>query len=94
MESNCQKAQINNPLPLIHLEHTHNEYFQEDDIKEWICGIPVIPSARFPIAAGISSSTLLPLYDPSHIGETYSKQQPSDEEYEKIRQTIAVSFLY
>ena len=63
MESNRQEAQLNNHLPLIYLEHTHNEYFREGDVDEQICEIPVIPSARFPIAAGISSSTLLPLYE-------------------------------
>ena len=93
MGSKSHDSRMDSNLPSIHLVHTHNEYFHESDADEEICEIPIIPSARFPIAVGISSSVLLPLYDPSHIGETYSEEKPSNEDFENTRQTIAVSFL-
>ena len=93
MGSNNHESQINSRLPLIHLEHTHDEYFRASDTDEQICEIPVLPSARFPLAAGISKSALLPLYDPTHIREIYSEERLSAEDYESMRQTTAVSFL-
>ncbi|KAL6722309.1 hypothetical protein ACLMJK_001416 [Lecanora helva] len=93
MESRSHDPRIDSDLPSIRLVHTHNEYFHAGDTDEEVCEIPVLPSARFPLAAGISSSLLLPLYDPSHVGETYSEQKPSDEDFEKLREAIAVSFL-
>ena len=93
MGFNSHETQIESRLPLIHLEHTHDEYFRDGDADEEICEIPVLPSGRFPLAAGISRSELLPLYDPSHVGETYSEEKPSDEDYERARQTIAAGFL-
>ena len=93
MTSNSHESQIDSQLPLIHLEHTHNEYFRDSDTDELVCEVPILPSARFPLAAGISRSELLPLYDPAHIGETYSEERPSDEDHERMRHATAVRFL-